>query len=215
MSHTHATMSHAHATRIFWCMLVVALFCAPALFGQQGSDAFVPFQQKDYQLAIQIVQRELLNNPNRVDSLIILGWSMLATGQNQNALDTALRTQALAPNDERVAAVIGEAHYQLGNYLDALPFLERYAALAPTGIAVGRVHAIMGEIFIQFSEYHHAVAALSAAVRFDSSVSLWWQRLGFAHEQLSEYPLAESAYRQALQLNNTAEIQQAIDRVAR
>ena len=207
-------MAHKIVVCAFSCALLCCLWRAPALSAQSGSAAYAPFRQGDYQQAIQIVQGELLNSPNNIDSRIILSWSMLAIGQNQNSLDVALDTQRLTPNDERVIAVIGEAHYQLGNYLDALPFLERYVALAPTGIAIGRIHSIMGEIFIQFGEYHHATIALSAAVHFDPSVFAWWQRLGFAHEQLSQHALAGSAYQRALQINpNSSEVQQAISRV--
>lgn len=177
------------------------LINADSLFGQNTSAAYSIFQTGDYERASRVAREELLNSPNNIDSRVVLSWSMLTTGQYQNALEIALETQNLAPNDARVVAVIGEAYYQLGRYLEALPFLERYSSLLPDGIASGRVHSIMGEIFLQFGEYHHATTAFETAVHFDPSVANWWRRLGFAYEQVAEDTLARESHQQALNLS--------------
>jgi len=193
------------------------LFATPSLLlAQPNSAAYQPFRDGEYQRAIQLAENELLNNPNSIDTLIVLSWSNLATRQYQNALSHALRVLELVPSDDRAVAVAGEAYYELGRDFEALPLLERYVALAPEGIAIARIHAIMGEIFVRFGEYHHASAAFAAAVAFDASVFLWWQRLGFVYEQLSYFALAAEAYERALQLRPTdEETQRAIARVQR
>lgn len=202
-------------------MVCLALLAASLLiavspaFGQNESAAYRLFQAGDYERAIQVAQTELLNNSNNIEARIVLSWVMIVTGQYQNALEIAQEKQELTSDDARFIGVIGEAHYQLRNYLDALPFLERYTALSPNGIAIGRVQSIMGEIFIRFGEYHHATAAFAAAVHFDPSVTQWWQRLGFTYEQIAEQALAREAYQRALELNPTAEVQHAIERVSR
>lgn len=208
-------MNRIRIVRPTLCAALFLFVGALSLFGQNGSVGYSLFQAGDYDRAIRAARAELLNRPNDIDARIVLSWSMLATGRYQDALEIALATQSLVPNDARFVGVIGEAYYQTGNHLDALPFLERYTLLLPNGIAIGRINSLMGEVFIQFGEYHHATAAFAAATHFDPSVTRWWQRLGFAYEQIAEDTLAREAYQRAFELNPTAEIQRAIERVSR
>ena len=208
----------AYVKRMVKRALLFCLFCggfSAPLFAQDGSAAYVFFQADDYQRAIQIAQNELITNPNNFDAQLVLSWGLLATGQNQRALSVASDAYERAPDDARLAAVIGESYYHLGRYLESLSFLERYISLISDGIALGRVHSFMGEIFIQFGEYNNASVALAAAVERDPSVSLWWQRLGFVYEQLSQKSDARTAYQRALELNPNAQgVQESLDRAS-
>ena len=200
------------------CLLLMgwALFPITAQTQQQvPSSAYQLFLDGRYEEALRVATAEIDRQPNNPNAYIVLGWTLLTTGRNSEALNAGIRALSLTPRDARAAGIVGEAHYNLGNLLEALPYLEQYVALEPSGVAVARIHAIMGEIFIEFSEYNHAEIAYGAAVQFDPQVSFWWQRLGFVREQLGLIRYAEEAYRRALELNpGSSELQTTLNRIS-
>ena len=197
--------------------IVVCIFIggAVASAAHAQSSSYTLFRDGRYDEAIRAATAEIERQPGNVNGHIVLGWAHLSTGRNSEALDAGTNALALSPDDARAVAIVGEAHYNLGNLLDALPYLEQYVELEPRGIAVARAHAIMGDIFVEFTEYNHAEVAYAAAVQFDPQVWLWWQRLGFVREQLGHNTDAVEAYRRAIALNpNSSELRAALSRVS-
>jgi tetratricopeptide (TPR) repeat protein len=122
----------------------------------------------------------------------------------------------MVPGDYRIIEILGEAHFHLGNNLEALKEFEEYAVLAPTGDRIDIVYYYMGEIFIRLGEFNHADIAFTTAVYHSPNNARWWARLGYAREMAKDYEYALEAYDQALTLNSShSEARRGKERVLR
>ena len=186
--------------------LTHALVAALLLFGhpigaQETEDALAAYTGGNYREAVRICLIELESMPRNMNSYSVLGWSLLALGEYQRALDYAQQGFAVSPRDPRIIEILGESHYFLGDNISALTYFEQYAVLAPTGDRIENVYYFMGEIFIRLEEYNHADIALSTAVYHAPNLSVWWARLGYAREMVGDFVEALEAYQKALTLN--------------
>ena len=183
-----------------FCLL---LFCVcGALFGQERPDALVQYRQGNYSRAVEICLEELKEMPRNMNSYVVLCWSLLRLGRDQDALTYGNRGLSVSRYDQRIIQIVGEANYRLGNNLEALTYFEEYVAIAPTGDYIGEVYHLMGEIFIRLGEWNNADIAFSTAVHYNPNIAARWARLGYARQQAKDYQYALEAYNKALQLNS-------------
>ena len=135
----------------------------------------------------------------------------MSLGRYRESLQYGEQALRISQSDSRILQIVGESHYYLGNYLNALKALENYVAADPLGSLIDQVYYFMGLVFIEFEEFHHADIALTSALHFNDARADWWERLGFARAQLGDSARAIDAYNRALTLepNNNA-IEQAI-----
>lgn len=198
----------------FGLIAILAILCAASVYGQTRPDALVLYRQGQYERAVEVTLQELDEDPGNLDAYTVLGWSLLALGRYEDALEYGSRGLEVSRFDHRIVHIVGEANFQLGNNLDALQYLQNYAALAPRGTLIDEVYYLMGEIHIRLEEYHHADIALTTAVFLDDTRGRWWARLGYAREMAGSIEYAETAYEQALDRNpNLIEAQRGIDRI--
>ena len=168
----------------------------------QKRDALVLYQNGDYAAAIQICETEIARNPSRIESYVVLCWSLVRNRQYAEAEQRAADGLAVSPYDLRLIEILGEAKYYLGKYNGALEQFQRYVANAPeSGSRVGAAYYFMGEIYIRQARYQHADISLSAAVKKEPLLDRWWTRLGYAREMAGNYYEAAEAYDEALLLN--------------
>jgi tetratricopeptide (TPR) repeat protein len=74
----------------------------------------------------------------------------------------------------------------------------------------------MGEIYRNQRKFLLADTAYTTAVTMESSMVLWWFRLGSVRESAGEYAPAMEAYEKALTLNsNYKEATESLERVRR
>ena len=185
-----------------------------SVVAQTRPDALVLYRQGQYERAVYVTLAELDEDPGNLDAYTVLGWSLLALGRYDDALVYGQRGLDVSRFDHRIVHIVGEANYQLGNNIDALQYLQNYAALAPLGTLIDEVYYLMGEIHIRLEEYHHADIALTAAVFLDDNRARWWARLGYAREMAGSEDFALEAYRSALERNpNLIEAQRGVDRL--
>lgn len=188
--------------RIVFLGLAVALLSPVLVLGQADEvDALQAYRDGRFADAVRITLREIETIPNNVDSYVVLGWSLNALGRHQEAVDYSLRALQVNQFESRVLQVISEAHFDLGNTVEALQYLERYVQVAPTGQYIDWVYYAMGELFIGLEEFHRADIAISTSVYHNSRNVVRWTRLGYAREQLQEWEHALTAYDRALQLD--------------
>ncbi len=182
------------------CVLLV-----PALLVAQDDvpDALQAYRDGRYLEAIAITADEIEANPNNVESYVVRGWALNALNRSEEAIDSSLRALQINQFESRVLQIIAEAHFDAGNPLEALRYLERYVRVAPTGQYIDWVYYVMGEVLIGLGEYHRADIALSTSVYHNGRNAVRWARLGFARERLEEWARALEAYDRALQLNPT------------
>jgi len=176
-------------------------FVAVVSAQEENVDALELYRSGDREGAIRVTLSEIDANPNNIDSYVVLGWALNAAGRHAEAIDYGLQALQVNRFESRILQIVAEAHYDLGNTVDALEYLERYVQVAPTGSFVDWVYLAMGEIFLTLGEYHRADIAFSTSVYHNSRVASRWSRLGFAREQLGEWQFALEAYERALQLD--------------
>lgn len=89
-------------------------------------------RQKHYKEAIPYYRKALALSPNVPGLEIDLGLSLFKTGDLHGAIqafEPALKAEpASSPESTRLATLIGLAHYGLGEYVAAVPYLKRAAA---------------------------------------------------------------------------------------
>ena len=184
-------------------LALILFLCAVVspVTAQQPPDALELYRAGQYNQAVNATLEEIRSMPRNMDAYTVLGWSLLALGRNQDAMDYGTRALAISPFDPRIIHIVGTAHFNLGNNLDALRLFEQYVQIQPNGPQIGPVYFMMGEIFIRFGEYHHADIAITTALHHRSTNAQWWNRLAFAREQAADYQYALAAYDRALQLS--------------
>lgn len=182
-------------------LLLALVLLATPVSAQEPPDALQYYRDGQYLRAVEVTLDEIAAMPRNMDAYSVLGWSLLALGRNQDAVDYATRALAVSPFDARIIHIAGTAHFNLGNNLDALRLFEQYVQIQPNGPQIAPVYFMMGEIFIRFGEYHHADIAMTTALHHRSNSPQWWSRLAHAREQVADYEHALTAYDRALQLS--------------
>ena len=183
-------------------LVFLTLLCTSA-FAQKAKDALLLYYNKNYKEAISVCEDEIKADPNRIDSYVVLCWSLIGNREYARAEQRAYDGLKLRRYDIRLIEVLGEAKYYLGKNEEALKQFQEYISIAPdrTGSRVGLAYYFMGEIYIRQTKFQHADIALSAAIRKDPLSDAWWTRLGYAREMAGNYAESLAAYEEALKLN--------------
>ena len=148
-------------------VLVLFFIQASVMFAQtQQKDALVLYHNGKYKESVQVCEEELKENPNRVDSYVVMCWSLVKNKQYAEAEQRATEGLAVSAYDLRLIEILGEARYYLGKNNGAMEQFQKYVASAQdNGSRVGSAYYFMGEIFIRQGRYQHADIALSSAVK--------------------------------------------------
>ncbi|MDY4152101.1 MAG: tetratricopeptide repeat protein [Treponema sp.] len=185
-------------------LLFVFVFFNPS-FSQTKQDALVLYNNGKFREAILVCEAELQENPNRIESYVVMCWSLVKNKQYNEAEIRALDGLKISQYDLRLIEILGEARYYLGKNQAAMEQFERYVANAPeSGSRVGSAYYFMGEIYIRQAKYQHADMAFTAAVKKEPLLDKWWVRLGYAREMAKNYYEAMDAYDEALRLNSSS-----------
>jgi len=180
-----------------WIILVlVPVF----LLAQSKPDALKLYREGKYEEARQVCLSELEQNPNNMDSYVVLCWSLLALKRWGDAELYAKKALAIR-NDPRIIEILGEALFYMGKNKEALEYFTQYINLLPDGSRIGLVYYFIAEIYLRQEKLQHASISMSTALLYDAGNVLWWTRLGYIYERLKDYQNAIAAYNKALELN--------------
>ena len=187
-------------------ILAVLLIQTAAAFAQtQQKDALVLYHNGKYKESVQVCEEELKENPNRVDSYVVMCWSLVKNKQYAEAEQRATEGLAVSAYDLRLIEILGEARYYLGKNNGAMEQFQKYVANAnDSSSRLGTAYYFMGEIYIRQARYQHADISLSSAVKKEPLYENWWIRLGYAREMAGNYLEALEAYDEALRLNSSS-----------
>lgn len=175
------------------------------VYAQVKQDALVLYHNGKYKESIQVCEEELKENPNRVESYVVMCWSLVKNKQYAEAEQRATEGLVISPYDLRLIESLGEAKYFLGKNQSAMEQFQKYVANASESASrLGTAYYYMGEIFIKQARYQHADIALSSAVKKEPLLDSWWVRLGYAREMAGNYKEAAVAYDEALKLNSSS-----------
>lgn len=181
---------------------VLMFFCSIPFYSQMKQDALVLYNNGKYAESVAVCEQELAENPNRIESYVVMCWSLVRNKQYSEAEQRATDGLKISPYDLRLIEILGEARYYLGKNNGAMEQFQRYVSSAPeSGSRVGTAYYYMGEIYIRQARYQHADISLTAAVRKEPLLDSWWVRLGYAREMAKNYYEAANAYDEALRLN--------------
>ena len=181
---------------------VLMLFSSIPFYSQMKQDALVLYNNGKYAESVAVCEQELAENPNRIESYVVMCWSLVRNKQYSEAEQRATDGLKISPYDLRLIEILGEARYYLGKNNGAMEQFQRYVSSAPeSGSRVGTAYYYMGEIYIRQARYQHADISLTAAVKKEPLLDSWWVRLGYAREMAKNYYEAANAYDEALRLN--------------
>jgi tetratricopeptide (TPR) repeat protein len=196
---------------IFLLMAVVA-----ANSQNRPPDALAEYRAGNYDRAIQICRTEIDENPNSLESHVVICWSLIRLNRYEEALRFARVGRSIHRFDVRLAEIMGEIHYFMGMNNEALQYFQEYASLAPEGQRIDSVYYYMGEIYIRQGKFRHADIALSTAVHWVPGNASWWVRLAYTRENAGDLSSAIEAYERALSLNpQLSDAQRGLDRIRR
>ena len=193
--------------------LLVFIFSVHA---QTRPDALAEYRNSNFDRAVQICRDEIAENPNNLESHVVICWSLIRLNRLEEAMRYARNGRAINRFDVRITQILGEIHYYQGMNNEALQYFQEYASAAPEGARIDQVYYFMGEIFIRQGKFRHADIALSTAVHWMPNNAAWWVRLGFTRENSGDPSGAIDAYNRALALNSQlTDAQRGIDRIRR
>ena len=184
-------------------LLLIQVF--PFFAQIQQRDALVLYHNGKYKEAVQVCEDELKDNPNRIDSYVVMCWALVKNKQYAEAEQRATEGLAVSAYDLRLIEILGEARYYLGKNNGAMEQFQKYVASAnDSSSRLGTAYYFMGEIYIRQGRYQHADISLSSAVKKEPLIDTWWIRLGYAREMAGNYLEALEAYDEALRLNSSS-----------
>ena len=188
-------------------LFVILLLNFTTLFAQNQTrqDALVLYHNGNYKESVQVCEEELKENPNRIESYVVMCWSLVKNKQYAEAEQRATEGLAISPYDLRLIEILGEAKFYLGKNAGAMEQFQKYVGSASeSGARVSSAYYFMGEIYIRQARFQHADIALSAALKKEPLIDSWWIRLGYAREMAENYYEALDAYDEALRLNSSS-----------
>ncbi|MCL2519712.1 MAG: tetratricopeptide repeat protein [Spirochaetaceae bacterium] len=193
------------------CLLIIFLLLPNFIYAQSAASRLIQEATFNYRLGnyqTTITHSEQADNLIDRSNIILLtdnyvNWSsaLIALGRFNEAITIGRRAQQFAPFELRIMQNLIEAYFQTNNHSEALPLIQQYIAINPTGNLVGRFYFYMGEIYLGQSLFNHADVAFSVAVHHTPNLALWWYRLGYAREMTRNFIGANHAYNEALRLN--------------
>ncbi|MFH2113511.1 MAG: tetratricopeptide repeat protein [Spirochaetota bacterium] len=154
-----------------------------------------------YQEAIVVCDRELAQDPARMDAYTVKCWSLFRLERYKEVVDigsTALKVKF----DARIVEVMGEAYFHLGDDATALRNLQHYIDnVGEWGDRVATAYFYMAESYLRMRKYDHADIAYAMAVHREPGLARWWFRYAGAVEALGDNQRAFDLYGRALKLN--------------
>lgn len=186
--------------RLAAAALVAALAASP-LSAQARPDALRMFREGKYEDARVTCLAELAADPSNIESYVVLVWSLLGLERYADAELYAAKAYSSVRKDPRIAEALGEAAFFQGKNDEALRYFQAYINLLPDGSRIGSVYYYMGEVYLRQVNLGHADIAMRTALQYEPGNALWWTRLGYVRERLSEWSYALDAYDAALAIN--------------
>jgi tetratricopeptide (TPR) repeat protein len=186
-------------------VLAFALFFVPVFAQTVQKDALVLYHNGKYRESVQVCEEELKENPYRIESYVVMCWSLVENKQYAEAEQRSKEGLAISPYEPRLIEILGEALYYQGKNNAALEQFEKYVSNSNESAGrYGKAYYFMGEIYIKQGRYQHADISFSTAVKAEPLIDNWWVRLGYAREMAGNYKEAMEAYDEALRLNSSS-----------
>ena len=94
--------------KVFIC-LILTFICVAGIFAQSKQDALVLYHNGKYAESVAVCEEELAENPNRIESYVVMCWALVKNKQYNQAEQRATEGLAISPYDLRLIEILGEA----------------------------------------------------------------------------------------------------------
>jgi tetratricopeptide (TPR) repeat protein len=188
-------------TKATFLAALVLAFTLSQAFAQQVPDALQMYRERRFNDAVATCLAEISQDPQNIESYVVLTWSLLALGRYADAERYALTAYNDIRRDPRITETLGEAAFYQGKNNEALRYFQSYVNLLPDGSRIGTVYYFMGEIYLRQEKYNHADISIRTALQYEPRNARWWARLGYIREMAAEWSYAVAAYDQSLAIN--------------
>ena len=196
--------------------IILVLGCIVQAFAQNRPDALRAFREGDYLRSVAICQAEIADNPNNLESHVVISWALIALNRLDDAMSYALAGRRISRYDTRITLSLGEISYLQGLNEEAVRHFREYITRVPEGTRMDRVYYLLGETYIRLGQFRHADIALTTAVHWLPGNAAWWTRLAYAREGAGDLREAVTAYERALALSfQHGDAQRGLERVRR
>ena len=182
-------------------ILLLSCVLSATVFSQTNVDALELYRAGRYAESIDACLAEIKENPQNLESHVVLCWSLVQAKRYDEADSWADKGRAISKYDPRIIEIQAEAKYYRGLNEQSLRLFQEYISYAPNGSRIAPVYYFMGELYLRMARYRHADMAFSAALQLEGLNAQWWVRLGYAREMAKDYRYALEAYNKALSLN--------------
>ena len=99
---------------IILTFIALLVFSTFSEIDKNKKDALILYYNKNYKEAISVCEGEIKQDPNRVDSYVVLCWSLIGNREYARAEQRAYDGLKLSRYDIRLIEVLGEARFYLG-----------------------------------------------------------------------------------------------------
>lgn len=154
-----------------------------------------------YRDSIVICDKELADDPTRMDAYTVKCWSLFRLERYREVVDIG-NAGLKIKFDARIVEVMGEAFYYLNDDANTVRYLQRY--LDNTGEYGDRVPTAffyLAESYVRQKKLDHADIAYSIAVYREPGIARWWYRYASVAEALGDNARAYTLYTKALSLS--------------
>ena len=180
--------------------LLVLMVCLPIGAQNLREKGDLLIQEGHFDEAKALGLAALLATPADTDASILVCESFLGLKRPEDAANYAAKAWGFH-QDPRIAALLGEAYFDIGRNDEALTWLRFYLAAQPEGARAGEVYYLTGEIYLRLGRYGHADMAIASAIYFSPGKASWWSRLGWAQEKAGDLRQALKSYESALAID--------------
>src|SRR5574344_1701842 len=93
-------------------VFILLLLLTVSIYSQNSvrQDALVLYHNGNYRESVKVCEEELKDNPNRVESYVVMCWALVKNKQYAEAEQRAVQGLAISPYDLRLIEILGEAY---------------------------------------------------------------------------------------------------------
>lgn len=169
-------------------------------FSQEKPDALKLFRENRFEDARKVCLLELEQDPQNMDSYVVLCRSLIALNRWADAELYANKAYSQLRKDPRIVEILGEANYFLGKNQQAMDYFVLYINQLPDGTRIATAYSFLSEIYLRTDRLNHADIAMRTALQYEPNNVAWWTRLGFIRERIGDFRYAVEAYEAALKI---------------
>lgn len=181
--------------------IIIFSSLVPSFAQFSGESPYTLYKQGRLREAVDTSLVLIEQDSSNISAYAVAGLAYLGLKLWTKALEISKKGYTLAPNDLRLLATIGEAHYELNQDNEALKYLSRYLVLGKNGELKHWMYYYIANIYLRSEKLYKADIALSAALHYENTRPEWVLKLAALKEEKGEQTEAVELYKKVLDLD--------------